>query len=180
MLSLLPGLDDNEIRCTLSKIALNGRDARQRQSYEALSYTWGSGECVPILVNAKTVFITANLSAAMRRLRSQHKPRSLWIDALCINQMDFTERSGQVKLMGDIFGNAIGVIVWLGDVRGVNWILPDEDHVIYETAQGESRSYRSPESRPLGSLDLSLTELQRCALHSVLHGTRPRWWERTW
>lgn len=38
----------------------------------------------------------------------------LWIDALCINQYDYVERSHQVALMANIYTIAKGVMVWLG------------------------------------------------------------------
>jgi hypothetical protein len=39
----------------------------------------------------------------------------LWIDAVCINQQDVTERSEQVKMMREIYERATEVIVWLGE-----------------------------------------------------------------
>jgi Heterokaryon incompatibility protein (HET) len=38
----------------------------------------------------------------------------LWIDAVCINQADLAEKSQQVAIMGEIYGDAKDVIVWLG------------------------------------------------------------------
>jgi hypothetical protein len=38
----------------------------------------------------------------------------MWIDALCINQTDLTERSEQVQLMDSIYHQATSVIIWLG------------------------------------------------------------------
>ena len=38
----------------------------------------------------------------------------MWIDAMCINQADLTERSEQVRLMDSIYRQAASVIVWLG------------------------------------------------------------------
>jgi len=40
----------------------------------------------------------------------------LWADAICINQRDLPERNRQVKRMGDIFGGALIVTIWLGNV----------------------------------------------------------------
>ena len=37
-----------------------------------------------------------------------------WIDALYINQQDNTEKSGQVRMMREIYEKAIMVRVWLG------------------------------------------------------------------
>ena len=39
----------------------------------------------------------------------------IWIDALCINQDDLHERANQVKLMGNIYGRAETVNIWLGE-----------------------------------------------------------------
>jgi len=38
----------------------------------------------------------------------------LWVDAICINQKDLDERAAQVKIMGQIYSNSNGVMVWLG------------------------------------------------------------------
>jgi hypothetical protein len=38
----------------------------------------------------------------------------LWVDAICINQGDTTERSAQVNLMDQIYRQAASVSVWLG------------------------------------------------------------------
>lgn len=37
----------------------------------------------------------------------------LWIDALCINQSDTSERNEQVFRMGEIFRNAALVVAWI-------------------------------------------------------------------
>jgi hypothetical protein len=39
----------------------------------------------------------------------------LWIDAICINQEDITERGHQVQLMGRVCSKATRVLVWLGE-----------------------------------------------------------------
>jgi hypothetical protein len=61
-----------------------------------------------------TIGIAHNLAIALRHLRHAKKPRILWIDALCINQDDVSERSAEVLEMGSIYSNARQVIVWLG------------------------------------------------------------------
>ncbi|KAK0715467.1 heterokaryon incompatibility protein-domain-containing protein [Lasiosphaeris hirsuta] len=50
---------------------------------------------------------------------SQHRTQTapgtyLWVDALCINQADVSERNQQVSIMGQIYSNALRVISWLG------------------------------------------------------------------
>jgi hypothetical protein len=43
------------------------------------------------------------------------KQRYIWIDALCIDQTNLSEREAQVSLMGELFRKATTVIAWLGD-----------------------------------------------------------------
>lgn len=185
VLELLEGQFREQLRCRLLSTSLPEPDrsnVKQILNYEALSYTWGDGDAVPITINGRQgLTVTSNLAAALRRFRLQYKSRMLWVDALCINQADLAERAGQVRLMGDIFSSATGVLVWLGEVVDNNWMLPmDDNRIMYETADGISRLYTSPEMRPHGSIDVTATEMQRCALHGALHGTSPSWWTRTW
>ena len=55
---------------------------------------------------------------ALHRSRSLIEPlyevSYLWIDAICINQQDIPERSGQVSIMGSIFQRAMCTVVHLG------------------------------------------------------------------
>jgi len=55
------------------------------------------------------------LNSALKRLRLQDKTRTLWADALCINQTDNEEKSRQVRLMAQIYGKAARVLAYLGD-----------------------------------------------------------------
>ncbi len=45
-------------------------------------------------------------------------PLNMWADAICINQSDNSERSQQVRVMGEIYGRAAGVLVRLGHESG--------------------------------------------------------------
>ncbi|RYP33988.1 hypothetical protein DL767_004509 [Monosporascus sp. MG133] len=46
---------------------------------------------------------------------SGKNPRSLWADAVCINQQDDAEKTKQVASMADIYRQASSVLVWLGN-----------------------------------------------------------------
>ncbi|RYC60279.1 hypothetical protein CHU98_g5932 [Xylaria longipes] len=87
--------------------------------YEALSYVWtprGSPiEATPIQVDDKTIYIGSNLRVALYNLRYLDKPRTLWIDALCIDQSSVVERNQQVAFMRDIYRSASRTVIWLGD-----------------------------------------------------------------
>ena len=88
------------------------------KGYEALSYTWGrpNTHFPPpfITLNGAKFEVRENLSHALRYLTFNSKDRVLWIDVICINQDDTSEKSHQVQQMGDIYRMASQVVVWLG------------------------------------------------------------------
>lgn len=95
----------------------------QETVFEALSYQWGSPNnpgaafVKPSSIgntSVATFSIGKNLESALRHLRYTSKPRTLWIDAICINQNDNTEKAAQVVRMADIYSLAARVVVWLG------------------------------------------------------------------
>jgi hypothetical protein len=47
--------------------------------------------------------------------KSPERWKHFWIDAVCINQRDISERNDQVAMMRDIYSNASFVLVWLGN-----------------------------------------------------------------
>jgi hypothetical protein len=59
--------------------------------------------------------MTKNLYSALLRLRHSETDRTLWVDALCINQSDLDEKGQQVSLMREIFKRAGKVTMWLGE-----------------------------------------------------------------
>lgn len=105
------------IVCTLRKGYLNGNPG-----IVALSYVWGDHKATrPILLNGVEYRITINLASALRHIRAlpglTGGALELWVDAICINQIDLQERSHQVELMGDLYSQASLVTVWLGEAE---------------------------------------------------------------
>ncbi|KAH8646504.1 heterokaryon incompatibility protein-domain-containing protein [Tricladium varicosporioides] len=83
--------------------------------YEALSYAWGDPTLThPAYCSGMEKKITANLDAALRRLRHSHNARCLWVDAICVDQNNNDEKARQVNMMQEIYENAKQVIIWLG------------------------------------------------------------------
>ncbi|KAK4506288.1 hypothetical protein PRZ48_000018 [Zasmidium cellare] len=112
LLTLAPSQDlAQPIQCTLKTVHL-----AERPAYEALSYVWGDEtDTATIQVNSKTRHVRPNLRAALARLRFSKRPRTLWIDALCINQRDIGERNDQVRIMSTIYQAAKRVLIWVGE-----------------------------------------------------------------
>lgn len=103
-----------EIKCRFTTALL---DDNEEHDYEALSYVWGTSEasCLITIESIGPRNITPNLYSALQHLRSLNGERTLWIDALCIDQENNTERENQVSQMGKIYKQASRVIVWLGE-----------------------------------------------------------------
>jgi len=98
------------IKCILETTSLD-----ESPSYTALSYSWGNPEITEtIILDGEQFQVTVNLYAALRNLQREHEDTVLWIDAICINQNDNVEKSWQVQQMGDIYQQAIMVVIWLG------------------------------------------------------------------
>lgn len=110
LITILSGQGDDPIRCLLVNVHL-----KEVGNYEALSYTWGSPEFSrAISINNTDFNVGENLFQALSHLRSVGSDRALWVDAICINQSDISERNRQVQQMPDIYLRAHRVIVWLG------------------------------------------------------------------
>jgi Heterokaryon incompatibility protein (HET) len=117
IIELLPGAKDDVIQCSLSSELRQGTE----NTYDAISYVWGDDNMTEdIICDKKTLSIKVNLASAIRTIRNKapHGSKRLWADAICINQTATTEKSHQVKRMGQVYGNARRVYAWLG---------PDED-----------------------------------------------------
>ncbi|OJJ68816.1 hypothetical protein ASPBRDRAFT_132240 [Aspergillus brasiliensis CBS 101740] len=116
MIDLLPDRERSApIRCKVFSYNLSDRTG-STHLYEALSYTWGSGLARhSIIVNGYILPVTENLHTALLYLRDHQLVRTLWVDAICINQKDNDEKANQIPFMQYIYANADRVIVWLGE-----------------------------------------------------------------
>ncbi|MCJ1405163.1 hypothetical protein MMC11_008389 [Xylographa trunciseda] len=86
--------------------------------YDALSYAWGKNVFdTAIMMRGHRCKVTEYLHTALRYFRHPDKPRSIWIDSLCINQNDKSEKSEQVKKMSDMYSNTDLLTVWLGEAE---------------------------------------------------------------
>jgi hypothetical protein len=94
--------------------------------YDCLSYEWGEdGDGQFILLDGEEHWIRRNLLGFLGVARTKYagSERTLWIDALCIDQSSIAERNHQVAQMGSIYRNAQGVILWLGFSHAIRHVL---------------------------------------------------------
>ena len=106
--------DDSSISGTFQLVEIADDPVSSRWAkWDAISYPWeGQDRSESIQINGKPLAVTPNVVAIIKSIRSQRK--RLWIDAVCINQEDLTERNHQVQLMRHIYQKASTVVIWLG------------------------------------------------------------------
>lgn len=188
LLIVLPGTFYSEIRILLSVVpfprirSFHSRHSRIPGDHQKIlqKFLLGHRGC-------RTITIIRNLAEALPYLSFQREPRTIWIDAICVNQQDLAERSSQVLRMPDIYKKATRVVVWLdpsspgsseafnllrslGSKIGVNWqnltMKPST------TLQDQKESYLLDVK-----MKIPFTESQLRAIYSLLF--RP-WFEHLW
>ncbi|CAK7213087.1 hypothetical protein SBRCBS47491_001683 [Sporothrix bragantina] len=115
LLELYPGSGDDEIRVELYSAPID-----RLPPFEAISYCWGDAtQSQTILCNDTPLVITTSLYGALKRFRPEPGPdaksRTIWADAICIQQTDLVEKACQVMHMPQVYSQAWRVLVWLGE-----------------------------------------------------------------
>ncbi|KZL67811.1 HETdomain-containing protein [Colletotrichum tofieldiae] len=159
LLKLYAPKENDTLRCTLTAHSLD--DA---PPFIAVSYVWGAPEpSHEIAVNEAAFRVRENLWHALGQLvhiannednciseqkkSSTKLPQYFWIDAICINQEDTSERGHQVGLMKDIFSTAHLVVAWIGQEEGDIELLFDYLRGLKHTARRERNHYIRSQKR---------------------------------
>jgi hypothetical protein len=101
----------SDVHCDIYHVSLE-----TNPDYEALSYAWGDAKVTEHIFLQDCLFhATVNLVSALRHLRRADQARTLWVDAICIDQSNVQERGHQVAFMAAIYSQASRDILWLGD-----------------------------------------------------------------
>jgi hypothetical protein len=129
LLRPVPGVDDQDIRFEISDFPRH-----DTPPYTAVSYTWGEGELTEtVQLNERLFSVCPNLWSCLYFLRfrtgrggrwnesieKENLPcwQYIWVDAICIDQTNDSERSAQARLMDRTYRNAATVSIWLGLAR---------------------------------------------------------------
>lgn len=130
LIELLPAQNfDAVLVCSIKEAKLG------KAEYEALSYVCGSHNDKPDVVCYDSrdleyligrLPVYQNLATALRYLRCESRPRTLWVDAICINQDDLHEKEQQIKILSQIYAKASPCTIFIGEAdaktRRVFWI----------------------------------------------------------
>lgn len=177
LLYLLPGREEDSIRCTTRVVSLD-----QHPDFETVSYVWGDRkEERDIEVSGKTIRITTNLYTGLLRLRYTKIERTLWIDQICINQWDLEEKAAQVAIMRDIYKQCTQCVTWMGELTRDGHEVPVRDaEAVFEFL----RQVAAAKITPLSSLPILFEQSEegsaarRAFEHFSMYGNP--WWSRIW
>jgi hypothetical protein len=144
--------------------------------YHALSYEWGDPDHTQIvLIDNKTLTVPQNLVHFLLRLVESELDTMFWADAICINQENLPEKSGQVRHMGFIFAKAIHVNAWVWNKD----LCEADNSSRAPTLVREALESPLFTSRDLPDFQASKLQIQ---LHEALVLTlvSPSYWTRRW
>lgn len=114
--------------------------------YETISYVWGNPQSKGfLLLDGWKITIPANAAQALRCLcwHGEARERTLWIDTICIDQTNMTERAQQVAIMNRVYQSSIHNNIYIGANDGTvgNAIL--SFHNIFEEARRETDGFKT-------------------------------------
>ncbi|PQE28239.1 Heterokaryon incompatibility protein [Rutstroemia sp. NJR-2017a WRK4] len=117
VLLLYPSRDPSaDIYCDVFVLDLDYWDKNGVESYPymALSYVWGDpNPPMSIFLGGKRRNVGPSLFEALKELRDPSVPALLWVDALCIDQTNVSEKNHHVGMMGPIYNRAGCVLIWV-------------------------------------------------------------------
>ncbi|PPJ51250.1 hypothetical protein CBER1_08179 [Cercospora berteroae] len=182
LLRLLPGQQDEVVALEL-KTFYRGKEP----GYKAISYTWGDlDNQEEVLIDEVPHLVTLNCHYALWQTRLHYAHSWIWIDSLCINQNDLTEKGYQVKCIGTTFASAHLVLCCIGcdneDVDTIDEIWPGmlvekiSEHSAVDKTLGYFDKYFPRPLTNLHSYSAGLVKLRTACQHFC----NRRYWKRLW
>lgn len=170
-------------------------DIERVSEWDAISYRWSCAPETteeykklyvfhsvfdgPNVPRNRVIFVRPNLYRCLYTLWENNfwkfcGAMSVWVDAVCINQEDIAEKGQQVQMIGEIFGRARRVLIWLGDPA-------DNSDAIFEDWENTGPEGLVPPEIRLQRRDAELSAQEKQYRASVLaHLLSREYWTRTW
>jgi hypothetical protein len=159
--------------------------------YVALSYAWGDPSLTHhIIINNSPFPVTKNLFDFFAAVGEHYLGNDLplWIDAVCIDQLNFEERSQQVQHMAEIYDHALQIHAWLGPgtpstalgIQKLTYMCDEIQRLASESHGGISAAFAAVNPRNPSFFDASDPKdvLNWKSISSLINGFS--WWTRAW
>jgi hypothetical protein len=142
--------------------------------FTALSYMWGDDISMHDIQirssdnkNTAMFSIRQNLYDFISIARHDSGEKWYWIDQICINQQDVSEKSQQVSQMAQVYSQAAMVEIWLGmSFEGSDQLF--------------DRMSRDPPVTPQQEDQVKMADMRQNYASTLLIVTNNPYWERLW
>lgn len=150
----------------------------ERPKFWALSYCWGSENCLHRFeTKGQVLLVTSSLYIALEEFRRRAYVGKLWADAICIDEANMQERQKQIPLMSSIYSQAEQVVIWLGPALR-DWFPTSEGLEALESALTDTSA--GMQSKSLANLKMSLEDTTLAPLYTVMELFSLPWFRRSW
>ena len=110
-------------------------------AYETVSYVRGLSGAAGIRIGDQGYLqITPSCEEALVGLYRDRPPgdhgRILWVDAVCVDRENVSEKNGQIAMMEDIYGRSAQTTAWLGPGDEETDQVIDKLHVLKRHFEG--------------------------------------------
>lgn len=113
LIKVEPSSSDTDLRFSVHTVDRN--NVGKLPQYAAVSYQWGSGSADRVVhLDGRRFLCRPNLWWCLYYIRKHRRWSFLWVDAICIDQDNVSERNEQVALMDLTYKDAVAVYAWLG------------------------------------------------------------------
>jgi hypothetical protein len=110
LLLLDAGIEEDDISASLEVW-----DRTAAPTYRAISYVCGDSDHMQdVTFNGSRVSVRHNCHYALWQARLHFPESRVWIDAVCINQLDLEEKTAQVTMMSETYAGAVQVLAGIG------------------------------------------------------------------
>ncbi|ERF71077.1 hypothetical protein EPUS_07749 [Endocarpon pusillum Z07020] len=181
LLRIHQGLEEDDLSCSLEKRSLETAN----QQYTAISYPWGPSvdPHFTCYVGRFAFPIRQNAENVLRTLRKANSDVHVWLDSICINQNDITEKSSQISLMHQIYKQAKNTAIWLSEADDLT------EHVInyantldVKKIMEEYRSYKrgNVETKSFILDELAFHQDKATLVNGIARLFQAEWFSRVW
>lgn len=133
------------------------------------------------------MLVRPNLLWALKHILQWYRgfrPLLLWVDFICINQNDLTERSQQLQWMTEIYKKAEKVHVWLGKPGYLVDVAAQDDFTSKEletAVQSINHLGNLDDANHLGSVDIGIrSKASKYDLEPLFKLLKRGWFNRRW
>lgn len=182
LLVLKAGQPHTSLSCHLLQMSLA---EAEEIGFETISYCWGDPKDQAV-IDVEGFHLRVPISAIelLQQFRYQDRDRHLWIDSICLNQLDLEERGHEVARMHHIYSKGQRNLIWLGLDNGTAAAASRAIHAIMEDIEShpeitEAFCHCIEDSRKSPEFPDHVSLLKRLAAPFIELLSRP-WFSRLW